>query len=146
MRRKWHSSLKMPTFATGSCHSVSKMQVRHTMTNGPSLQETNQMKRWGIYGWHGCQVSKHTLTSGGLGRSIQGTMQIRHAPQPWKMYFWSRGGKFLGFIITHRGIEANPNKCISIQEMCSPTRIEEVQKWMVGYHPCPGSSQSSSKR
>ena len=26
-------------------------------------------------------------------------------------------GKFLGFMITHRGIEANPNKCTAILEM-----------------------------
>ena len=38
------------------------------------------------------------------------------------------GGKFLGFMITHRGIEANPKKCITILEMCSPTNIYEVQK------------------
>ena len=38
------------------------------------------------------------------------------------------GDKFLGFMITHRGIEANPNKCTAILEMRSPTNIQEVQK------------------
>ena len=37
-------------------------------------------------------------------------------------------GKFLGFMITHWGIEANPDKCTTILEMCSPTNVQEVQK------------------
>ena len=38
------------------------------------------------------------------------------------------GDKFLGFMITHQGIEANPDKCTVILEMHSPTNIQEVQK------------------
>ena len=38
------------------------------------------------------------------------------------------GDKFLGFVITHQGIEANPDKCTVILEMHSPTNIQEVQK------------------
>ena len=37
-------------------------------------------------------------------------------------------GKFLGFMITHLGIEANPKKGIPILEMDSPTSIQKVQK------------------
>ena len=37
-------------------------------------------------------------------------------------------GKFLRFIITHRGIEAFPEKCITILEMRSPTNVWEVLK------------------
>lgn len=42
------------------------------------------------------------------------------------------GDKFLGFMITHQGIEANPDKCTVILEMHSPTNIQEVQKLNVG--------------
>jgi len=38
------------------------------------------------------------------------------------------GGKFLGFMITHQGIEGNHEKCTTILEMHSPTNIQEVQK------------------
>lgn len=31
-------------------------------------------------------------------------------------------------MITHQGIEANPNKCTAILEMQSPNNIREVQK------------------
>ena len=45
-----------------------------------------------------------------------------------KCTFKVDGGKFLGFMITHRGIETNLNKCIAILEMQSPTNVQEVQK------------------
>ncbi|XP_072059698.1 uncharacterized protein [Arachis hypogaea] len=47
---------------------------------------------------------------------------------PEKCAFGVRGGKFLGFILTNRGIEANPDKCQAILNMTSPTNIKEVQR------------------
>ncbi|XP_015948695.1 uncharacterized protein LOC107473628 [Arachis duranensis] len=37
-------------------------------------------------------------------------------------------GKFLGFMITQRGVEANPEKCQAILQMKSPGSIKEVQR------------------
>ena len=45
---------------------------------------------------------------------------------PEKCTFGVGRGKFLDFMITHQGIEANPNKCPTILEMHSPTNIQEV--------------------
>ncbi|RDX79574.1 Retrovirus-related Pol polyprotein from transposon 17.6, partial [Mucuna pruriens] len=39
-----------------------------------------------------------------------------------------QGGKFLGFMLTHRGIEANPNKCETIINMKIPQNMKEVHK------------------
>ena len=36
-------------------------------------------------------------------------------------------GKFLGFMVSHRGIEANPNKIQVILNMEPPRNIKEVQ-------------------
>jgi len=47
---------------------------------------------------------------------------------PKKCTFKVGGGKFLGFMITHQGIEANLDKCTTILEMCFPTNVQEVQK------------------
>ncbi|XP_072088112.1 uncharacterized protein [Arachis hypogaea] len=47
---------------------------------------------------------------------------------PEKCAFGVQGGKFLGFILTSRGIEANPEKCQAILDMSSPTNIKEVQR------------------
>jgi len=45
-----------------------------------------------------------------------------------KCAFGVEGGKFLGFMLTHRGIEANPEKCKAIAEMRSPNSIKEIQR------------------
>ena len=46
---------------------------------------------------------------------------------PQKCTFAVRAGKFLGFILTHRGIKPNHNKCQAILEMKSLTSMKEVQ-------------------
>jgi len=45
-----------------------------------------------------------------------------------KFVFGVDRGKFLGFMLTQRGIEANPEKCKAIIEMRSPTTVKEVQR------------------
>ena len=47
---------------------------------------------------------------------------------PAKCTFGFQAGKFLGFLLTSRGIEANPNKCQAIINMRSPCSIKEVQQ------------------
>ena len=47
---------------------------------------------------------------------------------PEKCVFGVRAGKFLGFMITERGIEANPDKCQAIINMRSPSSMKEVQQ------------------
>ncbi|GAU47561.1 hypothetical protein TSUD_404080 [Trifolium subterraneum] len=47
-----------------------------------------------------------------------------------KCSFGVQVGKFLGFLLTHRGIEANPYKCQDIINMKSPTSVKEVQQLM----------------
>ncbi|XP_068476567.1 uncharacterized protein [Phaseolus vulgaris] len=52
---------------------------------------------------------------------------------PEKYVFGVEAGRFLGFMLTERGIEANPDKCIAIIAMRSPTSVKEVQQltgWM----------------
>jgi len=45
-----------------------------------------------------------------------------------KCVFGVEGGKFLGFMLTHRGIEANPDKCQAIVEMRGPKNVKEIQR------------------
>ncbi|XP_020240077.1 uncharacterized protein LOC109818937 [Cajanus cajan] len=47
---------------------------------------------------------------------------------PAKCTFGVAGGKFLGFILSQRGIEANPDKCQAIINMKSPINVKEVQR------------------
>ena len=47
---------------------------------------------------------------------------------PAKCTFGVSAGKFLGFIVNHRGIEANPDKIKAVLNMPSPSGIKEVQR------------------
>ncbi|KAL2251529.1 UNVERIFIED_CONTAM: Retrovirus-related Pol polyprotein from transposon [Sesamum indicum] len=47
---------------------------------------------------------------------------------PAKCTFGVQGGKFLGYMISERGIEANPEKISAIMNMRPPKSIKEVQK------------------
>jgi len=42
--------------------------------------------------------------------------------------FRVEAGKFLGFLLTERGIEVNPEKCVAIISMRSPISVKEVQQ------------------
>ena len=46
---------------------------------------------------------------------------------PAKCAFGVSAGKFLGFIVNHRGIEANPEKIKAVLDMPSPSGIKEVR-------------------
>ena len=46
---------------------------------------------------------------------------------PSKCAFGVSSGKFLGFMVSQRGIEANPEKVKAILEMSSPNAVKEVQ-------------------
>jgi len=47
---------------------------------------------------------------------------------PEKCVFGVEGGKFLGFMLTSRGIEANPDKCRALETMRSSDNLKEVQR------------------
>ncbi|XP_028556944.1 uncharacterized protein LOC110115884 [Dendrobium catenatum] len=47
---------------------------------------------------------------------------------PTKCAFRVASGKFMGFMVTHRGIEANPEKIKALRDMVPPKNIKEVQR------------------
>ncbi|KAL0457903.1 UNVERIFIED_CONTAM: hypothetical protein Slati_0417500 [Sesamum latifolium] len=47
---------------------------------------------------------------------------------PAKCAFGVQGGRFLGFMVTQRGIEANPLKIKAIIDMKAPTCLNEAQR------------------
>ncbi|KAL2232611.1 UNVERIFIED_CONTAM: Retrovirus-related Pol polyprotein from transposon 17.6 [Sesamum indicum] len=54
--------------------------------------------------------------------------KFRMKLNPMKCTFGVAGGKFLGYLISERGIEMNPEKIEAILKLKSPTNIKEVQK------------------
>jgi hypothetical protein len=47
---------------------------------------------------------------------------------PAKCAFGVPSGKLLGFLVSHCGIEANPDKVKAIEEMCPPRNLKEMQR------------------
>ena len=47
-----------------------------------------------------------------------------------KFAFGVSSGKFLGFMVSQRGIEANPKKVKAIMDVTSPKTMKEVQRLM----------------
>nr|KYP56094.1 Retrovirus-related Pol polyprotein from transposon 17.6 [Cajanus cajan] len=63
-----------------------------------------------------------------LAEVFQALRQHRMRLNPEKCVFGVSGGKFLGFMLSSRGIEANPDKCQAILEMKSLGTLKEVQR------------------
>ena len=45
-----------------------------------------------------------------------------------KCAFRVSSGKFLGYLVTHRGIEVNPDQIVTLQNLRSPQSPKEVQR------------------
>jgi hypothetical protein len=54
--------------------------------------------------------------------------RFRWKLNPTKYIFGVSSGKLLGFIVSNRGIEANPVKITAITDMGAPATIKDVQK------------------
>jgi dsDNA-binding SOS-regulon protein len=63
-----------------------------------------------------------------LAETFASLREYRWKLNPNKCVFGISSGKILGFIISHRGIEANPEKISTITSMKAPTCIKDVQK------------------
>lgn len=46
---------------------------------------------------------------------------------PTKYSFRFRSGKFIGFMVSQKGIEVNPDKIMALENMPCPKNIKEVQ-------------------
>ena len=62
-----------------------------------------------------------------LEQSFQALGKYRMRLNPSKCAFGVESGKFLGFMVHHRGIEANPKKIQTLVEIKSPAKVKDVQ-------------------
>ena len=63
-----------------------------------------------------------------LRKIITTLKQYQMKLNPSKCVFGVASGKFLGFMVSQRGIDANPEKVQAIIDMVSPRTVKEVQK------------------
>src|SRR5437773_2444255 len=65
-----------------------------------------------------------------LSETFTNLRRFRWKLNPKKCVFGVPSGKLLGFIVSHRGIEVNPEKLKDIFRMNSPSKLKDVQKLM----------------
>ena len=63
-----------------------------------------------------------------LGELFQVLKDYKMKLNPTKCSFRVSTGKFLGFIVNNRGIEANPNKIKAVLDMRPPPNTKEIQR------------------
>ena len=63
-----------------------------------------------------------------LSETFANLRRFRWKLNPEKCVFGVPSGKLLGFIVSHRGIEVNPEKLKDILRMNSPSKLRDVQK------------------
>ena len=63
-----------------------------------------------------------------LSKAFQILTKYNMKLNPAKCVFEVSAGKFLGFIVNNRGIEANPDKIKAVLDMLPPSNIKEVQR------------------
>ena len=63
-----------------------------------------------------------------LRETFESLRQYNMKLNPKKCVFGVEAGKFLGFLIDQRGVEANPDKIKAVENMTSPRNIKEVQR------------------
>jgi hypothetical protein len=63
-----------------------------------------------------------------LEETFNSRCSFRWKLNPTKCVFGVPSRKLLGFIVSHRGIEANPEKINVIMAMQAPTTVKDVQK------------------
>ena len=63
-----------------------------------------------------------------LHETFDNLRKVRLMLNPEKCTFRVPSGKLLGFLVSHRGIEANLDKIRAVEDMQPPRRIKDVQR------------------
>ena len=62
-----------------------------------------------------------------LHETFENLRRVNFKLNPNKCVFGVPSGKLLGFLVSHRGIEVNPDKIKAIERMEAPRRVKDVQ-------------------
>jgi hypothetical protein len=63
-----------------------------------------------------------------LAETLANMREVRLRLNPERCIFGVRQGKILGYLVSHRGIEANPSKIQAIMDMAPPQSIKDIQR------------------
>jgi hypothetical protein len=76
------------------------------------------------------KIKSHSSLLDNLSIVFDKLRSTRTILNPDKCVFGVSAGKLFGFLVSHRGIEANPEKSMAIEDMRPSAHIKDVQKLM----------------
>src|SRR6187399_1239540 len=94
------------------------------ITLGPQLGRNAEAYVYDIVG----KTKEATTLIQDLEETFANLRKVKLCLNPEKCVFGVPSGKLLGFLVSHRGIEANPEKIKAIEKMSPPTNLKEMQK------------------
>ena len=94
----------------------------------PDVPEVDRCNNGGIHRRHAGKFHHSRSPHRSFSEAFQILRNYNMKLNRAKFAFGVSAGKFLGFIVNHRGIEANPDKIKALLDMSSPSGIKEVQR------------------
>ena len=113
-----------------SCDSVRAQECKSYVSEvgEPDVPEADRHNYGGVIEYMLVKSTTAKLHIARLSEAFQILRNYNMNLNPAKCAFGVSAGKFLGFIVNHRGIEANPDKIKAVLDMPSPSGIKEVQR------------------
>ncbi|KAL0361311.1 UNVERIFIED_CONTAM: Transposon Ty3-G Gag-Pol polyprotein [Sesamum radiatum] len=109
------------------CELLSMMDVSQGYHQIMLAPKDHKRKHGSVRGRYTRKKQGGPPSRGRLRRNLRSTKKVSVKAQSREMRIQSQCGRFLGFMVTQRGIEANPDKIKDILDMGPPTNINEVQ-------------------
>ena len=104
------------------------MPVLHIKETGQShVSRSDRMKHGGVYRQHVGQKPTNNEPLDRSTRNFQYLPKVQHKVESIQLCLCYASEKFLGFMVSQRGIEVNPNKVRAIIEMSPLMNVKEVQ-------------------
>jgi hypothetical protein len=102
------------------------MHIFKNDSNSPSPLASE--KHFGICGWHSSQERTEKRPHNDLAETFANLRAANLILNLEKCVFDIHKGKVLGYLVSTKGIEANPNKIKALIEMQDPVSVKDVQK------------------
>jgi hypothetical protein len=94
------------------------------------FQRANRVQPRGLCRWHHCEVSIEQQSIADLQKTFNNLRRFNIKWNPEKCTFGVPLGKLLEYIMTERGIKANPDKISAIAEMGQVRNVKGIQRLM----------------
>nr|XP_023892879.1 uncharacterized protein LOC112004870 [Quercus suber] len=123
----WLANVVMVKKANGDALRSKERRGNLSKVGEPHVSSTNRTECGGVRGRHACEELREGSHLDDLQETFKTLRRYKMKLNPSKCAFGVSLGKFLGFMVSEKGIEANPDKIQAILNIEPPKNIKEVQ-------------------